>query len=625
MVKLFKDYDVIVVGGGHAGLEAALAVANMGGSVLLITMNLQNIGLMSCNPAIGGIAKGQIVKEIDALGGGIGLITDRSMIQFRMLNKSKGPAMWSPRAQCDRMKFSREWKKLIEYNKNIDLYQDLVDELLIDDNKVYGVKTILDVIILAKSVILTNGTFLNGIIYIGNKKLHGGRLAESNVNNLTKQLFELGFKYGRMKTGTSPRVDKRSLDYSAMIKQENDDYIQGFSFWSNNKKLFNRCNCYITYTNVKVHEILKNRFSDSPMFNGSIKSKGPRYCPSIEDKIFRFHNKDSHQIFVEPEGMYTNEVYLNGFSTSLPIDVQLKSLKKVKGFENIKVLKFGYAIEYDYFHPTQLHHTLETKLISNLFFAGQINGTTGYEEAAGQGIIAGINAYLKISHKPPFILSREQAYIGVLIDDLVTKGTEEPYRMFTSRAEYRMLLRQDNADERLSFFGYELGLISKNRMTQVKNKLNNIYSTINLFNKTYINKKDINSLNKINNLNNNSVTISSILSRPEINIRYLLKMKFINHLLNITLSEEELESISIYIKYKGYIDREQEHINKISNIYNIQLPNTINYHNIPSLSNEAKEKLTKYKPLTLKDAYSISGISINNINILLLYIKSYKK
>lgn len=621
----FIEYDVIVVGGGHSGLEASSAVANMGGKVLIISMNLQNIGVMSCNPAIGGIAKGQIVKDIDALGGLTGIVTDKSMLQFRMLNKSKGPAMWSPRAQCDRVKFAFEWKKIIENNTNIDLYQDTVTELLIKQYNVIGVKTKLGIHIKSKAVILTNGTFLNGIIYLGNNKYPGGRISESNVTNLTQQLNSLGFKYGRMKTGTSPRVDKRSLNFSKMIIQSGDKNIQSFSFMFNDINLTNKQHCFITYTNNYVHEILQKNINYSPLFNGMIKSKGPRYCPSIEEKIFRFKDKSYHQIFVEPEGVFTNEMYVNGFSTSLPIDVQFKALKLIPGFENVKVLKFGYSIEYDYFFPTQLHHTLETKLINNLFFAGQINGTTGYEEAACQGLIAGINAYLKINNKIPFIVRRDQSYIGVLIDDLVTKGTQEPYRMFTSRSEYRMLLRQDNSDERLCKMGYRLGLISKERLKYVYNSINKINNFINFLKNNHIKNEDLKILNihNIKNLNNiKCVNLSSFLSRPEVNITdlYIIPSckKFID---NNNLTDKELDSISIYIKYQGYIDREKSKIKKMSNLYNIKLPNNLDYNIIDSISYEAKEKLNSIKPLTLGDAYNISGISPSTISILFFYIK----
>lgn len=623
---MFKKYDIIIVGGGHAGCEAAYSSSKMKAKVLLITNNLQNIGAMSCNPAIGGIAKGQIVKEIDSLGGMTGFVTDNSMIHFRMLNKSKGPAMWSPRAQCDRSLFSRIWKYVLEKN-HLDLYQDTVVKLLIDNEKVIGVETILGIRIRSRIVILTNGTFLNGSIYMGKKKFYGGRLSENSVSGLTEQLSELGFSWGRMKTGTSPRIDGRSLDYSIMLKQKSDKYPKNFSFLTKNIKLDKKINCYITQTSLEVHNLLKLGFNDSPMFNGVITSSGPRYCPSIEEKIHRFPNKDSHQIFIEPEGVNTNEIYVNGFSTSLPIQVQYKALKKVKGFKNVKILKFGYAVEYDFFHPTQLKSNLETKLLKNLFLAGQINGTTGYEEAASQGLVAGINAVLKIKSLEPFILKRNESYIGVLINDLTTKGTNEPYRMFTSRAEYRMLLRQDNADERLTELGYSIGLIDKERMSKIKQKIKNVNNCINYFNKEKLTTKEISFIKKNNISVFHKNTISYLLTRPEYSLKYILKniSRICNNPIVKDLTNEELESVYINIKYKGYIDKEKENLTRLSKLDNFILPNNFNYNKLCSLSNEAIEKLNQFQPKTIKEAYEISGISLSDINTLFFFLKKHKQ
>ncbi|WGH26271.1 MAG: tRNA uridine-5-carboxymethylaminomethyl(34) synthesis enzyme MnmG [Candidatus Bostrichicola ureolyticus] len=624
---MFINYDVIVVGGGHAGAEAAAASANMGSNTLLITMNIQLIGNMSCNPAIGGIAKGQIVREIDALGGYSGIITDKTMIQFRMLNKSKGPAMWSPRAQSDRLRYTEEWRLTLESIPRLDLFQDTVTSLLIKGDLVIGVYTLMGIKIKSKSVILTNGTFLNGIIHIGNKKISGGRISEQSSFGITEQLKKLGFNYGRMKTGTSPRVDGRSLNYSKMLKQQGDNPSKQFSYL-NTTILTHQRNCYITYTNEEVHDIIRNNFDSSPIFNGSIKSKGPRYCPSIEDKIYRFTDKDKHQIFIEPEGWHTKEVYINGFSTSLPQDIQYKALKKISGFEMVKILKIGYAIEYDYFPPTQLNYNLETKIIKNLFFAGQINGTTGYEEAAAQGIIAGINAHLKINEKNPFILKRNEAYIGVLIDDLINKGTQEPYRMFTSRAEHRMLLRQDNADERLTPISYKLNLASINRMQKLENKLKKIKSCLFFFEKKDILPEEINTIlkEKKSSLINKSNKINVLLLRPEISIKDIVSIPTIyNYIKEQNLNEEILEEVSIKIKYKTYIEKEINNANKLLQLENIRIPYNFNYSIIKSLSYEAIEKLNLYKPFSIGQASRISGVSPSDINILLLYIHKKNK
>ncbi|WP_341654714.1 tRNA uridine-5-carboxymethylaminomethyl(34) synthesis enzyme MnmG [Blattabacterium cuenoti] len=622
---MFVDiYDVIVVGGGHAGIEAASASSNMGSKTLLITTNLQTIGKMSCNPAIGGIAKGQIVREIDALGGISGMIADFSTIQFRMLNKSKGPAMWSPRAQCDRKLFSYYWKYFLEKNSRLDLYQDTVSSLIIEGFKVKGVKTIFGLKIKGKAVILTNGTFPNGKIHIGKKKINGGRIAEQEVKGITEQLTKnFGFKFGRMKTGTSPRVDGRSLIYDKMKSQNGDREPKNFSFFYNPKKLKQQKKCYVTYTNQKVHDLIRDNFSHSPIYTGSIQGVSPRYCPSIEEKVFRFSDKKEHTIFVEPEGWNTVEVYVNGFSTSFPEKIQYQSLKQVSGFEKVKILRPGYAIEYDYFPPEQLKVTLESKIIENLFFAGQINGTTGYEEASAQGLMAGINVHLKIHKKEPFILKRNQAYIGVLIDDLVTKGTKEPYRMFTSRAEYRMLLRQDNADERLTPMGYNIGLISENKMRMLDKKKYKVEKCMSLFQKTNFDPKTINPIlnaKKSAPIYHNK-KIETILSRSEIDIQDIICIPFLMEKIKKNdFSQEILEQVSIRIKYKGYIDREKENAKKLLKLENLKIPNNFDYKSIKSLSSEAKEKLDYYRPISLAQASRISGISPSDLSVLLIYM-----
>ena len=616
-------YNLIVVGGGHAGIEASAAAARMGSSVLLITMNLQTIGQMSCNPAMGGIAKGQIIREIDALGGYSGIITDKTMIQFRMLNRSKGPAMWSPRAQSDRMRFSEAWRLELENIPNVDFFQDTVVELLTQNSRVQGVKTALGVEIKSRSVVLTNGTFLNGLIHIGEKQFSGGRASEKSSKGLTEQLQELGFSKGRMKTGTSPRVDGRSLDYSKMIEQIGDENPQKFSY-SDTPYLRIQRSCYITYTHVKVHDILRSGFDRSPMFNGTIQSIGPRYCPSIEDKIHRFPDRDRHQIFIEPEGWNTSEVYVNGFSTSLPQEIQYNALRNLPGFEKVKILKPGYAIEYDYFPPIQLKHSLETKSLENLFFAGQINGTTGYEEAAAQGLMAGINAHLKIHEQEPFLLKRNEAYIGVLIDDLVTKGTEEPYRMFTSRSEYRLLLRQDNADERLTPYAYQLGLITDYRLKKLERKLKKIIDCIHFFDKTNLNPNSINLVlqEKNSSLISYPTRITTVLARPEITIEDLIHIPEIqSYLTSHTLNQEEREQVSIRIKYKGYIEREKYMAFKLTRLENIRIPENFDYLKIGSLSSEAKEKLLNLRPYSIAQASRIIGISPADISALLIYMR----
>jgi len=611
-------YDVIVVGGGHAGAEAAASSARMGSTVLLITINLQTIGQMSCNPSMGGIATGQIVREIDALGGFSGIIADHTMIQFRMLNCSKGPAMWSPRAQLDRIRFSESWRMVLESITKISLCQDSVVELLIINEKVCGVKTALGLEIKSKAVILTNGTFLNGFIYIGEKKISGGRISEKSTTGLSSQLKSLGFDVGRMKTGTSPRVDGRSLNYSKMIEQQGDERPKKFSYLDT-PPLINQYSCYITYTSERVHEILLSGFDRSPNFNGSINSKGPRYCPSIEDKIYRFSDRSRHQIFAEPEGFNTTEIYVNGFSTSLPQDIQFDALHKIPGFERAKILRPGYAIEYDYFPPIQLNHSLETKRISNLFFSGQINGTTGYEVAAAQGLLAGINAHLKINGKAPFVLLRNEAYIGVLIDDLVTKGTDEPYRMFTSRAEYRILLRQDNADERLTPFAVDLGLVENNRLKKLEEKLKKVEECV-----TFL-SREIRTLNMINKINKitQPTKIATFLSRPEISYDDLFFMVDIKEYGKFNkLKEEEWQQVSIRIKYKSYIEREREMAINLIRLEKILLPKFFDYKKIQALSVEAQEKLNAHCPNSIGQASRISGISPSDISTLLIYMKS---
>jgi len=618
---MFKKYNVIVVGAGHAGCEAAAAAANLGSSVLLVTMNMGTIAQMSCNPAMGGVAKGQIVREIDALGGYSGIITDKTSIQFRMLNLSKGPAMWSPRAQSDRMRFAEEWRLALERTPNVDLFQDMVSSLLIKGNTVCGVKTGLGIEIESDAVVLTNGTFLNGVIHIGEKKFGGGRSAERAATGITEQLVELGFDAGRMKTGTPPRIDGRSLNYSLMEEQWGDEKPGRFSYTDVKQMEQQRC-CWITYTNNKVHETLKEGFERSPMFTGRIKGLGPRYCPSIEDKINRFAERDRHQIFVEPEGAHTVEIYVNGFSTSLPEDVQYKALTQIPGFENAKMFRPGYAIEYDYFPPIQLGLTLETKLISNLFFAGQINGTTGYEEAASQGLIAGINAHQKVFDKHELIMKRSESYIGVLIDDLVTKGTEEPYRMFTSRAEHRLLLRQDNADIRLSPIGFDLGLISQERIDKVNAKIANSDKIVDFVKEKSINASDVNSLLEelgTSPLNQN-VKMVNLIGRPQVGFNDLRKVDSgLNDILS-QYDEETLEQAEIKIKYESYFEKEMEIVNKMKKMEDKEINPEFNYQQLVSLSKEAREKLMRIKPRTLGQASRISGVSPSDISVLMVHV-----
>ena len=621
---MFKEtYDVIVVGGGHAGSEAAAAAANMGSSTLLITMSLQNIAQMSCNPAMGGIAKGQIVREIDALGGYSGIVSDNSAIQFKMLNKSKGPAMWSPRVQSDRMRFAECWRLMLENTPNLDFYQEMVTGLIITNNKVVGVKTTLGVNIMARTVILTNGTFLNGLIHIGDKNYGGGRAGERSSKGLTEELVSLGFDSGRMKTGTPPRVDGRTLDYSKMIEQPGDAFPEKFSYLDVTSPLLSQRSCHMTYTSPEVHDLLRAGFDRSPMFNGSIKSVGPRYCPSIEDKINRFSEKERHQLFVEPEGWDTVEVYVNGFSTSLPEDIQFEALRSVKGFENVKFFRPGYAIEYDYFAPTQLKYSLETKLVDNLFFAGQINGTTGYEEAASQGLMAGINATLKIKQQEPFVLKRNEAYIGVLIDDLITKGTEEPYRMFTSRAEYRTLLRQDNADLRLTEKSNKVGLAKQERVVKMKRKYELSDKLIGHLKKTSVSVAEINPvlLKKKSSIVKQSGKVDKILSRPNICFEDLKEIKSIKtFLLDNDLSKEVIDQAEIQIKYSGYILKEKNNADKLNRLENVKIPNNFDYSKIKSMSTEARQKLKAIKPETISQASRISGVSPNDISVLLVYM-----
>jgi len=618
-----NKFDVIVVGAGHAGSEAAAAAANMGSKTLLITMNLQNIGQMSCNPAMGGIAKGQIVREIDALGGYSGLVSDASAIQFKMLNKSKGPAMWSPRVQSDRMQFSETWRLLLEGTPNLDFYQEMVSGILVENQKVVGVKTSLGLEIKAETVILTNGTFLNGLIHIGEKQFGGGRAGERASTGITKELIDLGFESGRMKTGTPPRVDGRSLDFSKMIEQPGDDNPEKFSFSSSTKPLTKQRSCHMTYTSPEVHNLLKEGFDRSPMFNGAIQSLGPRYCPSIEDKINRFADKDRHQLFVEPEGWNTVEYYINGFSTSLPEEVQYNALRAVEGFENVKFFRPGYAIEYDYFPPTQLKHTLETKLVSGLFFAGQINGTTGYEEAASQGLMAGINAHLKINEKEPFILQRDEAYIGVLIDDLITKGTEEPYRMFTSRAEFRTLLRQDNADFRLTPKAFEIGLASKERLKQMESKKEKASNFITFFKNTSVKPEVINPIlaSKKSAEVKQSDKLFKAFSRPNITMEDMQSIPFVaSYIEENDLDYEVLQQTEIQVKYAGYIEKEKNNAEKLSRLEGIKIPENFDYTKLKSLSYEAREKLMHIKPVTVSQASRISGVSPNDISVLLVYM-----
>jgi tRNA uridine 5-carboxymethylaminomethyl modification enzyme len=628
---MFKNYDLIVVGAGHAGCEAAAAAANLGSSVLLVTMNMQTIAQMSCNPAMGGIAKGQIVREIDALGGYSGIVSDKTAIQFRMLNRSKGPAMWSPRVQSDRLRFAEEWRILLEKTPNVDFWQDMVKELLVENQKVVGVVTGMGISIRAKAVVLTNGTFLNGLIHIGEKQFGGGRASESASKGITEQLVNFGFESGRMKTGTPPRIDGRSLDYSKMEEQKGDACPDKFSFLPDTSpfrvsnegaEIKKQRSCFISYTNEKVHEILRTGFEKSPMFQGRIKGLGPRYCPSIEDKITRFAERERHQIFVEPEGWNTIEIYVNGFSTSLPEEVQYSALKLIPGFENVKMFRPGYAIEYDYFPPHQLQVNLETKLISNLFFAGQINGTTGYEEAACQGLMAGINAHLKVFGQKPFILQRSEAYIGVLIDDLVTKGTDEPYRMFTSRAEYRILLRQDNADIRLTPRSFELGLASQKRMERVNEKMKSVKEICTYFKQisaepdtvnTYLEMQDSAPINQ-------KIKYFNLLSRPNVSI---LGLSSCSDLLSDFMQKydaEIIEQAEILMKYEGYIEKEQEMVEKQARLENLELIHISDYKTIPSLSAEAKDKLNKVRPQTIGQASRISGISPADISVLMIFM-----
>ena len=613
-------YDVVVVGGGHAGAEAAAAAANMGSRTLLVTMNLQTIGQMSCNPAMGGIAKGQIVREIDALGGYSGIVSDKSAIQFKMLNQSKGPAMWSPRVQSDRMLFAKIWREMLEQTPNLDFYQDMIQDIIVKEGQVKGVMTSLGIPIHAHTVVLTNGTFLNGLIHIGEKNYGGGRAGEKASTGLTQSLESLGFESGRMKTGTPPRVDGRSLDYSVMDEQPGDINPSKFSY-ANTKSLVEQRSCHITYTSPEVHDMLRTGFDRSPMFNGNIQSTGPRYCPSIEDKIDRFADKSRHQIFVEPEGWDTVEVYVNGFSTSLPEDIQFKALRAVKGFEKVKFFRPGYAIEYDYFPPTQLSNSLETKLVNGLFFAGQINGTTGYEEAASQGLMAGINAHLKTKDITAFVLKRNEAYIGVLVDDLITKGTDEPYRMFTSRAEYRTLLRQDNADIRLTSLSYELGLADVNRLKAVDRKVAKTEKLISFLKNQSYAVAEVNPIltNKDSAPVKQSDKISKILSRPNVDRNDIIQIKTVSDFLAAEQIDDTIfEQAEIQIKYSGYIEKEMINAEKLNKLDNIKIPSNFDYDILSSLSHEAKEKLNKIKPSNLSQASRISGIKPSDISVLLV-------
>lgn len=621
---MLDKYDVIVVGAGHAGCEAANAAARMGSKVLLVTMNMNTIAQMSCNPAMGGVAKGQIVREIDALGGGSGIVSDKSAIQFRMLNRSKGPAMWSPRTQNDRMLFSLEWRYLLEQNHNVDFWQDMCVGIVVENHKVIGVQMAMGTTIYATTVVLTNGTFLNGLIHLGEKQFGGGRAGEKAATGLTESLVQFGFEAGRMKTGTPPRVDGRSLDYTKMEIQDGDTDPSKFSY-TNTDALAKQLPCHITYTNEQTHELLRTGFDRSPMFNGAIKSSGPRYCPSIEDKISRFADRDRHQIFVEPEGWNTVEIYVNGFSTSLPEDVQYAAMKTIPGFENVKMFRPGYAIEYDYFPPTQLKHSLETKLIENLFFAGQINGTTGYEEAACQGLMAGINAHRKVIEADPIILTRSEAYIGVLIDDLITKGTNEPYRMFTSRAEFRILLRQDNADERLTPLGFQIGLASAEALEKVEQKLQLTKQLKSKLREIGISPTEANPMlvQKESAPISQQVKVSSLITRPHISLADVVAVheptaQVVNEvLLQNPLAVEQAE---ILLKYEGYIDREEEQAQKHQRLENLQLPETLDYGKVKSLSIEAREKLSKIQPATIGQASRVSGVSPSDISVLLVHL-----
>lgn len=621
---MFQDtYDVIVVGAGHAGSEAAAAAANLGAKTLLVTMSLQNIAQMSCNPAMGGIAKGQIVREIDALGGYSGIVSDKTAIQFKMLNKSKGPAMWSPRVQSDRMRFAEEWRLMLEQTPNLDFYQEMVSGLIIENGQIKGIKTSLGIQIKAKTVVLTNGTFLNGLIHIGEKQFGGGRAGESASYGVTEDLVKAGFESGRMKTGTPPRVDGRSLDYSKMNEEKGDLKPDKFSYSDITKPLALQKSCHMTYTSLDVHDILREGFDRSPMFNGRIKSIGPRYCPSIEDKINRFADKERHQLFVEPEGWNTVEVYVNGFSTSLPEDIQFKALSSVVGFEKVKFFRPGYAIEYDYFPPTQLKHTLETKLVEGLYFAGQINGTTGYEEAASQGLMAGINAALKVQERAPLILKRDEAYIGVLIDDLITKGTEEPYRMFTSRAEFRTLLRQDNADFRLTPLSYEMGLASEKRLRRMEYKLNESEKMVAFFKETSITPAEANPIleEKETTLVDQSDKMFKMFSRPQIDLEDMMKLDKVNEYIESNdIDREILEQSEIQVKYSGYIEKERNNANKLLRLEDLKIPEDFDYNNIKSMSIEAKQKLSKIRPVTISQASRISGVSPSDISVLLIYM-----
>jgi tRNA uridine 5-carboxymethylaminomethyl modification enzyme len=620
---MFPNYDVIVVGAGHAGCEAAAAAANMGSKVLLITMNMQTIAQMSCNPAMGGIAKGQIVREIDAIGGYSGIVSDASTIQFRMLNRSKGPAMWSPRTQNDRMVFATKWREMLEGTPNVDFYQDMVSNIIIKNGVACGVITGMGHEIHSKAVVVTSGTFLNGVIHIGEKRLGGGRISEKAATGITEQLVALGMESDRLKTGTPPRVDGRSLDYSKMEEQAGDDEIVGFSYLYTPKiKPEQQRSCHITYTSQEVHDILKTGFDRSPMFAGRIEGRGPRYCPSIEDKINRFADRDRHQLFVEPEGWNTCEIYVNGFSTSLPEDVQVKALKSVPGFENCRIFRPGYAIEYDYFPPTQLTYTLETKMIQNLFFAGQINGTTGYEEAACQGLMAGMNAHLKVHHQEPFVLKRNEAYIGVLVDDLISKGTDEPYRMFTSRAEYRTLLRQDNADLRLTEMSNKLGLASDERMDKVMAKMQGVESIKMIINDLWIEPQDINpyfeAINSAALIEKQK--LGKIILRPNASLLDMMKMvdKIKNALLGFTV--DTIEQTEIQVKYERYIEKEQELVDKMSLLENMMIPDVFDYDKVQAISSEALQKFKKIKPRTLGQASRISGVNPSDVQILMVYM-----
>jgi tRNA uridine 5-carboxymethylaminomethyl modification enzyme len=618
-----KEYDVIVVGGGHAGSEAAAAAANLGSKTLLITMNLQNIGQMSCNPAMGGIAKGQIVREIDALGGYSGIVSDKTAIQFKMLNKSKGPAMWSPRVQSDRMRFAEAWRLMLEGTRNLDFYQEMVSGIIVEGEKITGVKTSLGIEVRAKTVVLTNGTFLNGLIHIGEKQFGGGRAGERAAHGITKELLDLGFEAGRMKTGTPPRVDGRSLDFSKMIVQPGDVSPEKFSYLKSTKPLTYQRDCHMSHTSLEVHDLLRDGFDRSPMFNGSIESVGPRYCPSIEDKINRFADKNSHQLFVEPEGWDTVEYYINGFSTSLPEDIQFKALRKVVGFENVKFFRPGYAIEYDYFPPTQLKHTLETKRLKGLFFAGQINGTTGYEEAASQGLMAGINAHLKVQEEDPFIIQRNEAYIGVLIDDLITKGTDEPYRMFTSRAEYRTLLRQDNADFRLTPMSHKIGLASEERLKLMEEKKDKSEAFVQFFKDTSVIPEVINPIleSKDSALVKQSDKLFKAFSRPNISMEDMQEIDFVaDYVAQHNLDHEVLQQTEVQIKYAGYIAKEKNNADKLNRLEGIKIPEGFDYTKLKSLSYEAREKLSNIRPVTVSQASRISGVSPNDISVMLVYM-----